>query len=142
MVVLDTDVVSALTRPRENPRATKWVFDHTDDLFITSTTISEMVFGVMIMPEGRRKSETDDAVMKVLSGFYDRTIDFGGSAAIEHGRFVCDRKAAGRPIGRADAQIAACCIAVGAELATRNTKDFEGIPGLKLINPWEYEPAS
>lgn len=89
------------------------------------------------MPEGRSRSAVDDRTSQVIGGFYERTLSFDANAAIEYGRFVPDRFAIGRPIDRADAQIAACCIVTGATLATRNVKDFEKIPGLKVINPWE-----
>lgn len=89
------------------------------------------------MPEGRRKNELDDRVAAFISRFQNRIIPFDTSAAIDYGRLVHERNASGQPIGRADAQIAACCLVSGATLATRNVKDFEAVPGLKLINPWE-----
>lgn len=91
----------------------------------------------MRLPDGRRKNELDDRILKAISDFYDRTLDFTANAAVAYGRFVPDRLAVGRPIERADAEIAACCLQVGAVLATRNVKDFDEIPGLEVINPWE-----
>jgi toxin FitB len=40
-----------------------------------------------------------------------------------------------RKISLGDAFIAASAIVVGADLVTRNTSDFTGIPGLNVINP-------
>lgn len=138
-IVLDTDVASAFAQPRIDPVVEAWGESlRGNEFFITSTTLSELVFGVMIMPEGRRKSELDDRVARFVSGFYDRTIPFDANAAIEYGRFTADRRSAGRPIQRADGQIAACCLASGATLATRNVKDFVSIPGLKITNPWDH----
>ena len=37
----------------------------------------------------------------------------------------------------ADAQIAAIALAADLTLVTRKTKDFEGIDGLEVINPWQ-----
>jgi predicted nucleic acid-binding protein len=37
----------------------------------------------------------------------------------------------------ADSVIAACCLAVDACLVTRNTKDFDRIPSLSLLNPFQ-----
>lgn len=137
MLVLDTDVVSALLRADRNESVAAWIRKRADDeLYLTSTTVSEMISGVMRMPEGRRRNQIDDGVATIISSFADRIVDFDFASAFAYGRFVPDRMAAGRPIDRADAQIAACCIAVGATLVTRNAKDFELIPGLKTINPW------
>jgi predicted nucleic acid-binding protein len=133
-------VISALIRAEQNPAVVDWMREIQDEaVFMTSTTISELVYGVMKMPDGRRKVLYDDNVAAILSVFYDRTIDFEANAAIEYGRFVPDREAIGRPISRPDAQIAACCLATGATLATRNVKDFEDIPGLEVINPRELD---
>ncbi len=49
---------------------------------------------------------------------------------------VTGRERIGRPIGVADAQIAAICRDLGAMLATRNTADFEET-GIELIDPWK-----
>lgn len=137
-IVLDTDVSSALIRAERNPGVVRWAAGlQNEEVFLTTTTISELVLGVMKMPEGRRKNEIDDSVAALITIFQDRIIDFDFSAAVEFGRFVPDRFAIGRPIERADAQIAACSVVNGAVLATRNAKDFEEIPGLETINPWE-----
>lgn len=137
-VVLDTNVISELAKRRPEERVETWVEQfHPEELWTTSTAISEIVEGVMRMPEGRRKSEVDTAMMFALGAFYERTLNFDGNAAVEYGRFVPDHISAGRSIKRSDAQIAACCLAAGAVLATRNVKAFESIPGLEVINPWD-----
>ena len=137
-MVLDTNVVSEYTKPEPDPRVLEWIDQFApEELFITSTTFSELVAGVMALPEGRRKNQLDDMTSAVITSFYDRVIPFDANAALEYGRFVPDRAAIGHPRERADGQIAACCISAGAPLATRNLKDFRDIPGLVVINPWE-----
>lgn len=49
---------------------------------------------------------------------------------------VTGRVRIGRPIGVADAQIAAICRDLSAVLAAHNSADFEET-GIELINPWE-----
>ncbi len=138
MIVLDTNVVSELAAPETNVNVEEWIrAQHDEDIYITAATLSELVEGVMLLPEGRRKNDLDDRIVEAIGEFYDRTLDFTANAAVTYGRFVPDRFSIGRPIKRADAEIAACCLQFGAALATRNTKDFEGIPGLEVINPWE-----
>jgi predicted nucleic acid-binding protein len=137
-LVLDTDVLSALLKPEKNQQIVRWadsVSEH--ELFITSTTVSELIYGLVRAPEGRRKDQLDDGISRLVSMFGDRVLNFDFAAAFDYGRFVADLQAGGSSIDRADAQIAACCRANGAALATRNTKDFEDIPWLTVINPWE-----
>ncbi|WP_156036798.1 hypothetical protein [Glycomyces sp. NRRL B-16210] len=50
---------------------------------------------------------------------------------------TAERDRIGRPISMEDAQMAAICLSRRAMLATRNTKDFDGL-GITLINPWEH----
>lgn len=107
------------------------------ELWLTSTTISELNLGVGRMPEGKRRDTVGDVNARFVAAFYDRTFSFDSHAAGVYGRLVADRMSDGRPISREDAQIAANCIAAGASLATRNTSDFLGIPELELIDPWE-----
>ncbi|MBJ7458896.1 MAG: type II toxin-antitoxin system VapC family toxin [Thermoleophilaceae bacterium] len=137
MIVLDTNVVAELAAPETDPNVASWILRQRDeDIYITAATLSELVEGVMQLPDGRRKNELDDRIVEAVEDFYDRTLDFTANAAVTYGRFVPDRFSIGRPIERADAEIAACCLQFGATLATRNVKDFEGIPGLGVINPW------
>ena len=75
--------------------------------------------------------------------FRDRVLPFDERCASRYADIVCGREALGRPIGAADAQIAAICRTAEATLATRNTDDFSGT-GIELINPWKLdrpEPA-
>jgi hypothetical protein len=44
---------------------------------------------------------------------------------------------AGSPISTEDAQIAAIALANQLTLVTRNTKDFQGIADIQVINPWQ-----
>lgn len=50
---------------------------------------------------------------------------------------VAHRTRLGRPISVEDAQIAAIAKASGLALATRNTRDFQDVEGVTLVNPWE-----
>ena len=123
-------------RPNPDTAVDDWVDRQPgDQLFITATTVSEIVQGVMSMPDGIRKREIDDAGTKAVGAFYQRTLAFDAAAGVEYGRLCADRRAAGRPISRADAEIAAICLVYGAALATRNGKDFVAL-GIELIDPW------
>lgn len=140
IIVLDTNVLSELARKEGNQAVIAWVERHEPrELWITSTTASELVLGIRSMPAGRRRDTMESLNHRLLAAFYDATLSFETNAATAYGTVVAERKSRGRPITRADAQIAASCLVNNATLATRNTRDFEGIPGLEVINPWEAE---
>lgn len=138
MIVLDTNVISELARPDPNANVLSWAAALDEaDAYITATTLSELVEGVMRLPEGRRRNELDDRIGRAIAPFFDRTLSFDPNAAVSFGRFLPDHdEAAQNRMSRADAEIAACCLYNNASLATRNVKDFADLPWLDVINPW------
>lgn len=106
-------------------------------MLTTAITAAELLYGVARLPDGRRKTELTAAVHGLLENdFSDRVLPFDDRAAMRYAVIVCGREALGRPIGIADAQIAAICRAIDATLVTRNTDDFTET-GIELINPWQ-----
>ena len=136
MIVLDTNVVSHLTKPSPSLKVMEWLNSYDDqELLITSITVAEMRFGVAIMDDGANKIAMAKSVDKALDEFGGVCLAFDGIAAEDYALIVAARRAAGRPIGVHDAQIAAIALSGGFTLATMNKKDFEGIDGLKVIDP-------
>jgi hypothetical protein len=138
MIVLDTNVVSELMRARPDTAVVAWLdAQQSDDLHLTTVTAAELLFGVARMPTGSRKTSIASAIADMLEhDFADRILPFDTSAAVDYGELVARREQLGRPIGMADAMIAATALSAGAScVATRNTKDF-GDTGLTLVNPW------
>ncbi len=137
MIVVDTNVISELTRPAPAPEVVAWLDSLTaGEVATTAITAAELFYGVARLPEGRRKTELAAAVTGLLSDDFDgRVLSFDQLAARRYAEVVSRRERIGQPIGHADAQIVAICSAVGATLATRNITDFEDT-GIELINPW------
>jgi predicted nucleic acid-binding protein len=137
MIVLDTNVISELTRQAPEPGVMSWIDSlAAADFATTAITAAEMLYGVARLPTGRRKTKLVAAVDGLLSDdFRGRVLSFNEPAARRYADIVTARERLGRPIGVADAQIAAICRTIGATLATRNTEDFSGT-GIELINPW------
>lgn len=136
MIVLDTNVVSQLSKKLPNPEVMEWLNTYDDhDLLITAITVAELHTGVAVMPDGRNKVEMAKNVEKTLEEFGAVCLAFDGIAAEDYASIVTARKRAGRPIGIYDAQIAAIARSGGFTLATMNMKDFEGIEGLTVVDP-------
>ena len=72
----------------------------------------------------------------IVLDFAGRVLPFDQTAAHAYAEIAAARRRAGRPITQFDAQIAAIANTAGLGLATRNTKDFSDITGLKLVDPW------
>jgi hypothetical protein len=138
LIVVDTNVISELTRQAPAPEVVAWLDSlAADEVATTAITAAELLDGVQRLPDGRRKTELAAAVHGLLSDdFQGRVLAFDEPAASRYAAIVTRRERLGRTIGVADAQIAAICRDIGATLATRNTDDFEET-GIDLINPWK-----
>lgn len=138
MIVIDTNLISELTRQAPALGVVSWLDSlMAAEVATTAITAAELLYGVARMPSGHRKTQLATAVHGLLSDdLQGRVLPFDEPAAQQYAGIVTGRERAGRPIGTADAQIAAICRATGATLATRNTDDFEDT-GIELINPWK-----
>lgn len=143
MIVLDTNVISELIRAQPDRRVLGWLDRYLwDEVYLTATTAAELRYGVARLPAGRRKTELAERVRRLTrERFARRVLPFDEEAADHYAKVVASREARGKPIGLADAQIAAICLNHGATLATRNTKDFIHID-IGIVNPWESEPLA
>jgi predicted nucleic acid-binding protein len=137
LIVLDTNVVSEMMRPIPDATVKQWLNAQvTEELWLNSIIVAELFFGVARMPEGVRKQRFTQASKEIVEqNFAGRILSFDLEAAAAYAEISARCMAKGHPIDMADAQIAAICWVQDAQLATRNTKHFEGL-GLSLINPW------
>ena len=105
--------------------------------FVTSITVAEILFGVELLPHGKRRDKMLAEVQATFAeDFAGRILPFDEDAARAFPEIAVRRRAQGRPISDLDAQIGAIAHSRGAILATRNTADFEGC-GVRLVNPWQ-----
>jgi predicted nucleic acid-binding protein len=136
MIILDTNVVSELMRPEPDARVRQWVGERrADELGITAITVAEIRHGIERLPEGRRKEALLSAATDLFAAFGHLVQPFDALAAGWFGPVMVRRAGLGLPIEGFDAQIAAICRARGADLATRNVKDFVET-GVQVIDPW------
>ena len=137
MIVLDTNVLSEVITPQPSAAVLAWMLHELpSNLYTTSISQAELLYGVEVLPKGRRRSALHAAIVKMLAeDFIDRILPFDSDAAEAYSRIAASRRAMGRPISDADAQIAAIAHSRSAALATRNARDFEHC-GIKVLNPW------
>lgn len=137
MIVLDTNVLSELMKPRPAESVLRWMAAQpATSLYTTSITQAEILHGIMLLPSGKRRSAFEAAAEAMFKeDFGGRVLPFGSDAAHLYARIAAQRRRAGRPISHFDAQIAAIAQSTGASIATRNASDFDGC-GVKVIDPW------
>jgi len=138
VIVLDTNVLSELMRSEPAEAVFAWVSSQPRaTLYTTSVNKAEILYGIAVLPEGRRRLALAAAAAAMFADdFEGRVLPFDEAAAVHYAEIVAARRREGRSIEAFDAQIAATARVAGAGLATRDTGDFAGC-GLTLVNPWE-----
>ena len=136
--LLDTDVPSELTRPRSDPKVERWLEDADDEqLFFSVVSLGEILKGVTILPESRRREELqqwlDDTLRPWFSG---RILPVTEPIAERWGILAGRRQLKGKTITVTDGFIAATALHHDLTIVTRNGKDFEDL-GVPVLNPWE-----
>ena len=142
MIILDTNIVSEMMLAEPDVRVATWMNNQDSaELYITSITVAEVVFGFSLMAKGKRRSHLEEKFEAMMSfGFRHRVLPFESKAADQCGKILAHCQGLGRPIDGWDAQIAAIAFVHAAQLATRNIKDFVNC-GLILVNPFLEQPA-
>ena len=137
MIVLDTNVLSALMQAAPDPVVIEWLDRQpADSIWITTITVFEARFGLALLPNGRRRSGLEQAFDRVLSeDLSNRVLGLDEMAAIAAAQLAADRQRAGRAVDLRDTLIAGIAQARRATIATRNTRHFEGLD-VPVVDPW------
>ena len=137
MILLDTNVVSELMRPKPDPGVAAWLANQSaTKVFLSAIAEAELRYGVAILPAGQRRDRIAAAVENMLQeDFARRILPFDSEAARIYAEIGAGRRAAGLPISHADCQVAAIARCRRAAIATRNVGHFEHC-GIEVINPW------
>ena len=137
MFVLDTNILSAMMGTGPVPEVATWVSGQPPELLFTAAVCqAEILAGLAIMPEGRRRSDLDAAARAMfLEDFEGRVLPFDMAAAVAYADIFAARRRTGRPSTTIDLMIAAIARSNGASVVTRNVADFEEC-GVDIVNPW------
>jgi hypothetical protein len=138
MILLDTNVLSALMRATPDPVVVEWLDNQpAESIWTTTITIFEIRAGIELLVPGRRRKQLDQVFCQLLADDLNgRVQSFDQMAALAAGSIAANRQRAGRVVEIRDVQIAGIATARHATVATRNTRHFEGT-GIQLINPWD-----
>ena len=136
MILLDTNVISELMRPKPDPGVLAWA-DGLDPEAVAMNE-AEILHGLARLPAGRRQVQLRQSWEALVSELFSGRIwSFSSEAAHWYAELLWQRERLARPMATADAVIAATALANGVPLATRDVHDFAEI-GLALINPWDW----
>jgi predicted nucleic acid-binding protein len=137
VIILDTDVLSALMRSTPEAEVVQWLDGQpAQSVWITSITLFEVRLGLALLPSGRRRQALEAAFERLLAEDLEhRVLDFDSAAAVEAAALAAARQRTGRPVDLRDTQIAGIALARRATIATRNVRHF-GDLDVPLVDPW------
>ncbi len=136
-LLLDTNVLSEVTKPSPDEGVLRWIHALDEDrTFISIVSIAVIRRGIALMDSGRKREALGEWLANDLpQRFENRIIPVEGPVALAWGDLMALAKRSGRGLASMDGLIAATAVAHRLTLATRNTKDFEGF-GVDIFNPW------
>lgn len=142
MILLDTNVLSALMRTEPDPAVVQWLdAEPAESVWTTSVTVFEIRTGLELLPTSRRRRRLESSFERLLDDDLDgRVLSFDVAAAQAAGPIVARQQRAGKPVEIRDAQIAGIAVARRARLATGNIRHFKDL-GVRLVDPWKTPPG-
>jgi toxin FitB len=138
MIILDTDVLSALMSRQPPVDVATWVDRQPrTSVWTTSITIFEISYGLAILPSGRRRIERELSFQRAVAEKLEhRILPFDDPAAEEAAMLMATRRRSGRLGDLRDTMIAGIALAQRATLATRNVRHFDDL-AVPVVNPWQ-----
>ena len=136
MILLDTNVISEAMKPEPDAAVLAWLDAQVaETLFLSSVTVAELMFGVGILPKGRRRDNLAAVLDGVVETFTGRILPFDIEAARRYADLAVQARAAGRGFPTPDGYIAAIADAHRFVVASRDASAFS-TAGLAFIDPW------
>ena len=140
MILLDTNVVSEAIKPEPYPSVLAWLDAQAGEtLFLSSITVAELLFGIGVLPDGRRKATLAARIDSLLNQFAGRILPFDTAAARSYADLAVKARRTGRGFPTPDGYIAAIAATHGFAVASRDTSAFKAA-GLTVIDPWTSVP--
>jgi predicted nucleic acid-binding protein len=134
--LLDTNVLSETVRPHPDAGVLRWLEAAPQErLYISALTFGELRKGVSLLSEGKKRQNLLHWLEHELAGWFEGKILAVDKDVADKWGFCLAQ--IGRTLPAIDSLIAATALTHNLVLVTRNIKDFEGIAGLEVLNPWE-----
>lgn len=129
-IIIDADVVIKGEKGRFDLKA--WLAAQTEDLEVAAITVAELWHGIeRAGPQHRSRRER--YVQTILESV--SLVPYTAKTALEHARIWAALESVGRMTGPYDLIVAATALERGSAVATFNSRHFENVYGLRVIEP-------
>ena len=137
--LLDTCVISELSRPKPDPLVLQWLNRHFHQSVLCAVTVGEIQFGIEQLPLGSKRNRLQQWFDHLCGDFEDKILPTDETVWRAWSRLRASCRAIGRLQSDLDLLIAATAATHRLDLATRNTRHFRDT-GLALVDPWDPHP--
>lgn len=134
MILVDANVLSEATKKEPSPAVVAWLTRNERELVVDPIILGEISFGILQMPEGKRKKQLELWFSQAVQRIH--CLDWDARTGIRWSRLLAELRAAGEAMPIKDSLIAATALAHGLAIATRNRRDFEKA-GIEIVDPFE-----
>lgn len=135
--LVDTNVLSELTKPSPLPEVEVFLQKAKDRIFVSVFSIGEVRKGIAGLPMSNKRASLEDWLdNEILLWFADRLLPVTLEVAERWGELAAQLKAKGRPRPVVDSVLGATALTHGLILVTRNVRDYQDM-GVTIFNPWE-----
>lgn len=132
--LVDTNVLSELSRRTPDPRVSEWLARHEDRLWISVLTLGELEKGLTRVEEPARRTRLQRWIRReVPDWFAGRILSVDLEVAVRWGRLTGELR---DPMPVIHSLLAATALVHGLKIATRNVEDFAA-SGVPILNPWK-----
>ena len=136
MIILDTNVLSALMRDAPDYSVAAWMDRQPQSsIWTNSITILEIQTGLQVMPAGKKRVSLSEDFERLLDRIDHRIVAFDEPAARFAAELTGLRQKKGRTGELRDTMIAGIVLSHHASLATRNVTHFADLSAT-VVNPW------
>ncbi len=134
--LLDTNVISEMTRPRPSPRVQGWLESRGGDtLFLSAITLGELRKGALLAEAAKRRRLLDWIEHTLKPQFDGRVIPLDVAVLEKWADIQSSLQRHGDSLPVLDGLIAATAAVHDLSVVTRNTADFR-LAGVRVVNPW------
>ncbi len=131
--LLDTSTVSELTKERPALSVVEWLRINHRDCFLCAVTIGELVKGLELLPEGKKRRRLTQELRFLQEDYADRILPYDELSAVEWGRLYAAAKKRNRILPLEDSLIEAIAISNELAVVTHNAADFFRV---QTLDPW------
>lgn len=131
--LLDTNIVSEISKERPSPDVVAWLRLNHRECFLSAVTIGELVKGLELLPEGKKRRRLSRELRFLQEDYGDRILAYDELGAVEWGRLYAAAKKQNRLLGLEDSLIEAIALSHELTVATHNASDFFRV---RTVDPW------